>query len=215
MEEEEINGDSLLDDNTSESSLVTSDISESYEWGQHAEYIFIEPTTKEQRREAYLLAQASKTSNTQDNPISINQEINPLVTSQFPIAYQSPALTEAQPSNNQTPNPFGEQPLPITNTPRKRGCPKGTTKATNTKPASQNPVGHPKKNNNNIQPEQPTLAQTESNLASTNNMETQDDHEKILASRQYINQPVVYEPPIPEAYHNLEVHSYMRVSSQY
>ena len=64
--EEEVNGDDLLEKGSSLSDNELTGISESYAWGELAEYKLIEPTTKEQRREAHLAAQAIKDSETQE-----------------------------------------------------------------------------------------------------------------------------------------------------
>lgn len=56
---EEVDGDRFLDgsENFSQTSDEATDITESYPWGDFASYKIVEPTTKEQRREAHKKAQ--------------------------------------------------------------------------------------------------------------------------------------------------------------
>ena len=69
MEEEEVNGDSLFDETSSEAKLDAYGITKSYVWGELAEYKIVEPNTKEERREAHLAAQALKESRPQESTI--------------------------------------------------------------------------------------------------------------------------------------------------
>ena len=119
--EEEVNGDSLLDETSSEAKLDAYGITESYVWGELAEYKIVEPTTKEEWREAHLAAQALKESRPQESTIPSPQ--NPVQDAKTP----TPSNTMDDAPVGQTVNPFGEQNNPIASAPRKRGRPCGTT----------------------------------------------------------------------------------------
>ena len=85
-------------------------------WGELAEYTIVEPTTKEERREAHLAAQALKESRPQESTTPSPQVQVPVQDAKTP----TPSNTVDDALVGQTVNPFGEQNNPIASAPRKR-----------------------------------------------------------------------------------------------
>ena len=139
--EEEVNGDSLFDETSSEAKLDAYSITDSYVWGELAEYKIVGPTTKEERREAHLAAQALKESRPQESTTPSPQVQVPIQDAKTP----TPSNTMDDALVGQTVNPFGEQNNPIASAPRKRGRPCGTTKQAQANSKTCNPVGRPRK----------------------------------------------------------------------
>ena len=199
--EDTVDGDSFLDIASSEDE--SQDISELYAWGELASYKFVEPTTKEQRREAQkaakeLVSQSSKAASANTTNVTSAPTIpQPTITPSSSASFE-PTL-----------NPFGEVSHPIASAPRKRGRPVGTTKSA---PAAKNPVGCPKKDgqvdtsNNPIGEQQPSNGPVPMD---------QDEQDKSYHIPHYENNPAHYDPAIPAITQNLEAHSQANGPSQY
>ena len=178
-------------------------------WGELAEYTIVEPTTKEERREAHLAAQALKESRPQESTTPSPQVQVPVQDAKTPTT--SNTMDDAP--VGQTVNPFGEQNNPIASAPRKRGRPCGTTKQAQANSTTCNPIGRPRKEAPQGQTDGHGIKQ--SNLNPATNPQPQDDHKKIHACQQYINEPAIHEPPVSKVYQDLEEHSHTGVPSQY
>ena len=75
------------------------------------------------------------------------------------------------------------------------------------------PVGHPRKEAPQGQTDGHGIEQSNLNLAT--NPQPQDNHKKIHACQQYINEPANHEPLVSKVYQDLEEHSHTGVPSQY
>lgn len=133
---EDIDGDALLDFSDSSSNISASDIDESYEWGEFSYYKKIEPTTKEQRREAHEATKAIMT----EAPLKKKPNEPTVVAKSFSVPQPKPTSIISKRTQPCT-NPFGE--FIEVKTSRPRGRPVGTTKP---KPITEKrPVGRPHK----------------------------------------------------------------------
>ena len=141
---EDIDGDLMLSDNDSD--ISTPDTQESYAWGDLASYTLVEPTTREQRREAHLAASEKNSQETkviESSPEAISSNSTSLILSPQPASssiVSIHALQKSLPINPQPPKenftssttnlqPFGESypDQEVTNK-RTAGRPKGVTK---------------------------------------------------------------------------------------
>jgi hypothetical protein len=208
-----VDGDLFLDASNSETDSYSSDLDESYTWGDLASYKIIEPTTREQRREAHMAAKEQATPKDNTTPTTphqdtscaqetqqlcqtniVPQELALQTTGPFEITVPNPAPTYPAPLESNVPltqtpiiNPFGEPVNTIAK--RLRGRPSKKL----TKVQIRNPVGRPRKYTQELNPKKTSTSQTEPQY--TNVISSQDTNEKVYASHQYIKETIFYDPP--------------------
>ena len=205
---DEVDGDLFLDSPSECESIYSSDISESYTWGDLASYKIVEPTTREQRREAHIAAKEKIT------PIEENTILNSIKDSNEKLnLFQKPTpqlLVNIQKENQEKivqtaqteTNPFGE--TTDNNNKKPRGRPPKPTTEGPQKP--RNPVGRPKKGPFDPQSFSTLKDQIHNQYPTTSS--NQNTNDKAYASHQYIKEAVFYDPPAndlatrPEEHHN-------------